>query len=88
MTHVSPIALPDTGNMWVDGNLPFSRAATSSPYGIITGRSSPICHWGRRTRTARGGGGFTSVARGAVAAAASGGRLAAVSVGVGGGDVI
>jgi hypothetical protein len=66
-TQVSPIALPDTGNMSVDGNLPFSRASTSSPYGIITGRSSPICHCGRRTRTARGGGSFTSVACGAVA---------------------
>ena len=72
-TQVSPIALPDIGKTSADGNLPFSRASTSSPYGIITGRSSPICHCGRRTRTARGGGSFTSVACGAVAAVASAG---------------
>jgi hypothetical protein len=50
ITHVSPIALPDAGNLSEDGNLPFSRAAISSPYGIICSRSSPIFHCGRRTR--------------------------------------
>jgi hypothetical protein len=70
-THVSPMLLPDIGNISVDGNLPLSRAETSSPYGIIIGRSSPIRHCGRRTRTARGGGSLISVARGAYGADAS-----------------
>ena len=48
ITHVSPIALPDIGNLSVDSTFPLSRAATSSPYGIITDRSSPMRHSGRR----------------------------------------
>jgi hypothetical protein len=73
ITHMSPIALPDAGNISLDGNFPFSCAATSSPYGIITGRSSPMRHSGRRISWALGGGSLTSVARGEFGATASSG---------------
>ena len=49
ISHVSPIAFPLTGSMLVDNSRPFKHAVTSSPYGIITGRTSPVFHSGNRT---------------------------------------
>ena len=58
--------------MPADDNLPLSRALTSTPYGVITGRSSPMRHSGRRISWALGGGNLTSSARGATASSALG----------------